>query len=456
MTRCKWITLAVTTLAIAPVHAEQTPPATQPQEADYVALERQQSYTPTEANVKARQWFQDAKFGMFIHWGVYSLLAKGEWVMFQDKMNIEQYEKLPPQFNPAKYDPEQWVKLAKDAGMRYIIFTSKHHDGFAMFDSKVSDYDVADRTPYGKDVLKMLADACHSQGIKLILYHSHLDWHHNDYYPRGRTGQYSSRPVPGEWYRYLDYMDGQVRELLTHYGEIAGVWFDGWWDKPKADWRLHKTYKMIHELQPQALVACNHHILPFPGEDYQSFEKDLPGENTTGFNKDARIGDLPLEYCDTINKAWGYDANDKEYKNAKYLIQRLVKAAGRNCNFVLNVGPKPDGTIQSEFVERLQQIGQWMAANGEAIHGTRGGPYPPRPWGVSTQKGNRVFVHVLDWPGAELALPPLDRKVSSIKSFTGEKEISFQQSELGTLLNIPNDIRDETDTILVVETEPGK
>ncbi len=261
------------------------------------------------------------------------------------------------------------------------------------------------------------------------------------------------RPVPGEWYRYLDYMDGQLRELLTNYGEIAGIWFDGWWDRPKADWRLHKTYKMIHDLQPQTLICCNHHVLPFPGEDYQAFEKDLPGENTAGFNKDARIGDLPLEYCDTISKSWGYDANEKDFKTVEYLIQRMVKAAGRNCNFVLNVGPKPDGTIQDEFVERFAKIGEWMKANGETIHGTRGGPIPPRPWGVSTQKGDRVFVHVLDWPYAELALPLADRKVTRIRSFRGGKEIPFRQSELGVLVTIPDEVREKVDTILVIEGE---
>ncbi len=450
MRRFTWLTTFVVGIAAAvcmgrPVVAE---------EVDYQALERRQSYTPTEANLKAREWFQDAKFGMFVHWGVYSILAKGEWVMHNDRMNIEQYEQLPPKFNPTKYDPEAWVTMARDAGVRYIIFTSKHHDGFALFDSKVSDYDVVDRTPYKKDVLKMLADACRKHDVQLILYHSHLDWHHNDYYPRGVTGQYSSRPTPGEWYRYMDYMDGQVRELLTNYGQVAGLWFDGWWDKPKADWRLHRTYKVIHDLQPQTLVCCNHHKLPFPGEDYQAFEKDLPGENTAGFNRDAKIGDLPMEYCDTIVKAWGYDQNDKDFKSAEYLIQRMIKAAGRNCNFVLNVGPKPDGTIQDEFVERFRRIGKWMSANGETIHGTRGGPFPPRPWGVSTRKGNRVFVHVLDWPHAELALPSLDRKVASIKSFRGGKEVPFRQTDIGFVVNIPEEARDEIDTILTVELEP--
>src|SRR5881409_2846456 len=184
-------------------------------------------YTPTAANREARRWFQDARFGMFIHWGVYSVLGDGEWVMNNRKMTVAEYEELPPQFNPVNYNPAEWVSLAKAAGMRYITITSKHHDGFAMFDSKASDWNIVDRTPYKKDVLKMLADECHRQGVKLFFYHSQLDWHHPDYYPRGRTGRDTGRPEAGTWTKYLDYMNGQLRELLTNYGEIGGIWFDG-------------------------------------------------------------------------------------------------------------------------------------------------------------------------------------------------------------------------------------
>src|SRR2546425_2850213 len=191
-----------------------------------------QTYKPSESNLKARQWFQDARFGLFIHWGVYSVLGDGEWVLNTRKLKLPEYERLPTLFNPTAFDATAWVALVKAAGMRYITITSKHHDGFAMWDSKVSDWDIADRTPYRKDVLKMLADECHKQGVKLFFYHSHLDWHHPDYFPRGRTGHSSGRPESGEWYQYIDYMDIQLRELLTNYGEIGGIWFDGWWDKP--------------------------------------------------------------------------------------------------------------------------------------------------------------------------------------------------------------------------------
>ncbi len=258
------------------------------------------------------------------------------------------------------YDPAAWVAMAKAAGMKYITITSKHHDGFAMFDSKVSDYDVVERTPYGKDVLKMLADECKKQGIKLFFYHSQLDWHHPDYFPRGRTGLFAGRAEKGDFNRYLDYMDAQLKELLTGYGEVGGIWFDGWWDKPEADWRLGKTYKLIHDLQPQALVGSNHHRKPFPGEDFQMFEKDLPGRNTAGFNDKSEIGALPFEMCDTINNSWGYNKNDGSYKSTKQIVQLLVKAAGYDANFLLNVGPRPDGTIQPEFVKRLAEVGDWL------------------------------------------------------------------------------------------------
>ncbi len=207
-------------------------------------------------------------------------------------------------------------------------------------------------------------------------------------------------------------MDAQLTELLTNYGEVAGIWFDGMWDKPDADWRLRRTYDLIHKLQPAALVGNNHHLPPFEGEDFQMFEKDLPGQNTTGFSGDSKIGSLPLETCDTISGAWGYNAEDTKYKSPKQLVGYLARAAGNNANFLLNIGPKPDGTIQPEFVSRLHEIGGWTSKYGESIYGTRGGPITPRPWGVTTAKAGKVYVHVLDWPDEALLLPKLPKPVS--------------------------------------------
>ncbi len=409
-----------------------------------------QTYRPSPENLKAREWFQDAKFGMFIHWGVYSVLGDGEWVMHNRKMTIAEYEKLAPKFNPTEFNPAEWVALAKEAGMRYITFTSKHHDGFAMWGTKQSRWNIVDATPYRRDVVKMLAEECQRQGIKLFLYHSHLDWHHPDYFPRGRTGQYSGRPETGNWYRYLDYLDAQLEELLTNYGPIAGIWFDGWWDKPDADWRLGKTYSLIHRLQPGALIGNNHHRRPFEGEDFQMFEKDLPGHNTAGFNAEAEIGALPLETCDTINRSWGYNAKDNRYKSVPELVHYLVRAAGYNANFLLNVGPMPNGKIQPEFVERLRGVGQWLRENGESIFGTRGGPVPPRPWGVTTRKADKVYVHVLDWPDEWLALPDIPG-IRTARAFPRGTPVVFRRVEGGLLLRLANEIRNPVDTIVVLE-----
>lgn len=400
-----------------------------------------------------QKWFRDAAFGMFIHWGVYSVLGDGEWVMENRKMPASEYEKLPPQLNPTAFNAAEWVALAKRAGAKYITITSKHHDGFAMFGSKQSDWNIVDRTPYKKDPLKMLADECQRQGIKLFFYHSQLDWHNPDYFPLGRTGHAAGRPPGGDWNKYLDYMDAQLSKLLTNYGPIGGIWFDGMWDKPDADWRLAQTYGLIHRVQPTALIGSNHHLKPFPGEDFQMFEKDLPGQKTAAFNKDSEVSALPLETCDTISGAWGYNKNDKNYKSSTALIHYLVRAAGNNANFLLNVGPRPDGTIQPEFVERLQAIGAWLSKHGETIYGTRGGPVPPQDWGVTTRKGHKVYVHILTAGVVGVSLPKLDSPIESASMFgTGEK-VSVLASGENLRLILPASATDPIDYIVVLETQ---
>ena len=412
----------------------------------------EQGYLPTKENIEARRWFQDAKFGLFVHWGVYSVMGDGEWVMNNKKIPISDYEKLPDRFNPTEFNPAEWVSMVKAAGMKYITITSKHHDGFAMFGSKISDWNIVDRTPYKKDVLKMLADECQKQGIKLFFYYSQLDWHHPDYFPRGRTGLTAGRAESGEWFKYIDYMDGQLKELLTNYGPIGGIWFDGMWDRPKADWRFEQTYKLIHSLQPAALVGSNHHLKPFSGEDFQMFEKDLPGQKTSSFNAESEIGDLPLETCETINGAWGYNENDKRFKSPKDLIHYLVKAAGYNANFLLNVGPMPNGKIQPEFVDRLKQVGAWLEKNGETIYGTRGGPLTPRPWGVTTRKGNKVYLHILNWQDPVLAMPKMPKKVKSATFFKDGSKVEFlEHDKYGLFIRNPQGFADEFDTIVVLE-----
>jgi alpha-L-fucosidase len=408
-----------------------------------------QTYHPSESNLQARQWFQDAKFGMFIHWGVYSVAADGEWVMEIKKMPISEYEKLAPQFNPTEFNAAEIVSLAKAAGMKYITITSKHHDGFAMWATKQTKWNIVDATPYGKDPLKQLAEECRKQGIKLFFYHSQLDWHNPDYWPLGNTGHAAGRPEGGDFNRYLDFMDAQLTELLTQYGDVAGIWFDGLWDKPTADWQLQRTYSLIHKLRPAALIGSNHHHEPFEGEDFQMFEKDLPGANTAGFNNTS-ISALPLETCETISGAWGYNKNDKRFKSVPELIHYLVRAAGSNANFLLNVGPMPTGKIQPEFIERLHEVGVWMEKNGETIYATRGGPIAPRNWGVTTQKGNRIYLHVLDWQDDYLALPGVPG-VKEAHLFNTHAKVELKTLDGGLLLRIPKDARDPIDTIVVLE-----
>lgn len=416
----------------------------------------QETYTLTPENRKARAWFEDAKFGLFIHWGVYSVLADGEWVMETRPVNRTDYAKLPNFFNPIKFDPAAWVALAKTAGMKYITITSKHHDGFAMFDSKLTDWNVVARTPYGKDVIGMLAAECHRQGIKLFFYYSQLDWHSEDYFPRGRTGHRTGRPDSGNWDAYLNFMDGQLRELLTNYGEIGGVWFDGMWDKPGADWHLARTYGMIHQLQPQGLIGSNHHNNPFPGEDFQMFEKDLPGGHTTGFNPAQGVSALPLETAETMNNSWGFNITDDHYKSTADLIRYLVRAAGMNANFLLNVGPMPNGEIQAEFVERLKEMGRWTKQYGESIYGTRGGPVAAGPWGVTTERGSTVYVHVLDWNQPVLALAGIPHAVRSAKLLRDGSSVEFIAVKGGWVLKLGEAQPEEVDRVIELQLDPGK
>ena len=374
-------------------------------------------YAASAENLAAREAFRDGQFGIFIHWGVYSVLGRGEWVMNNEKLTVAQYEPLAEQFNPTKYDADQWVQLFKKAGAKYVTITSKHHDGFCMWDSKQTDWDIVDRTPYKKDVLKPLAEACRRHGLKLFFYHSQLDWHHPDYFPRGHTGTTAGRPESGDFNKYVEYMNAELSELLGgDYGPIGGIWFDGWWDQQskrfaetenadpqqtRIDWRLRETYDLIHRLQPTCLVGANHHVAPFAGEDFQMFERDLPGENKGGHSRDSQIGALPLETCDTVNGNWGYNAGDQQFKTPKQCIHYLVKAAGRNANLLLNIGPKPDGTIDEQSAATLAGIGEWLAVYEKSVRPTRGGPVKPQAWGVSTLAGDTVYLHVLDGSAAD-------------------------------------------------------
>jgi alpha-L-fucosidase len=420
-----------------------------PLAADRTAAQAMDSVPPER--IAAREWFRDARYGLFIHWGVYSLLGDGEWVMENRSIPIDRYEWLATTFNPVKFNAAEWVTMARESGMRYITITARHHDGFAMFASDASPYDIMDWTAFGRDPLMELAEECRRQGIRLFFYYSQLDWRHHDYHPRGRTGHATGRPDSGDWSRYLDFMNAQLEELLTRYGDIAGIWFDGMWDKPDADWRLDRTYARIHELAPAALIIPNHHMTPLPGEDVQTFEQDLPGDNTTGYNT-AQIGALPLETSLTINRTWGYSITDVAYKSVREIIHYLVRAAGNDANLLLNIGPRPDGTIQPEFAERLRAVGQWLERHGPSIYGTRGGPVTPRDWGVTTRRGDTVYVHVLDWPDPVLSIPSFGARILNARMLASGQHVEVTQTDAGITIRLPPSAAPDIDRVVVLET----
>lgn len=411
----------------------------------------QKNYQPTAENLEARQWFEDAKFGLFIHWGVYSILGDGEWVMQNQNISIKDYEKLPTFFNPIEYNAEEWVKMAKNAGMKYITITSRHHDGFSMFDTKATDYNIVQKTPYKKDVLKDLAAACKKEGIKLFFYYSLLDWHNDDYFPRGKTGTGISGRGEGKWENYIAFMKAQLTELLTNYGDIAGIWFDGKWDRKDADWHFDEIYQVIHDLQPQCLIGNNHHEGVLPGEDFQMFEKDLPGKSTHGFaSKPEDIGELPKEVCETINGSWGFNIKDDKYKSKKVLVQYLVRAAGYGSNLLLNVGPMPNGKIQPEHIKSLAEMGSWLKVNGETIYGTKGGIIPPSEDMVSTQKGKKLYLHILNDDKNIFFVPNFNVSIKSVVLYKNKQKTQFKVDGYGLLVKIPEKELDAIDTIVEI------
>ncbi|MEO8765305.1 MAG: alpha-L-fucosidase [Ginsengibacter sp.] len=411
----------------------------------------QQGYEPAKENLTARQDFQDRKFGLFIHWGVYSILGDGEWVMHNEHIPYKSYSKLPAFFYPYAFDAKEWVDMVKAAGMKYITITSRHHDGFSMFQTKASPYNIVDATQFHKDPLKELAEECHRQGIKLFFYYSLLDWGRPDY-GFGKPIE-NGKPADTDWDHYIRFMKDQLTELLTNYGEIAGIWFDGEWER-KANWHFDEIYTLIHHLQPQALIGNNHHHDPRDGEDFQMFEKDLPGNNSTGWITGGVSKSLPLETCETMNNNWGFTINDQNYKTIKDLIHYLVNGAGRNGNFLLNVGPMPNGKVQPEFKDTLAGIGAWLAKYGESIYGTRGNVIPPQPWGTVTSKGKFLYVHLLNRiPDGPVFLPGIQQKIVKAATLEGDKNIKFKQQAEGIFIYPGNMATDGIDAIIKLEAK---
>lgn len=403
------------------------------------SIKAQEDYVASQEVMAARERFQDNKFGIFIHWGIYAMMADGEWNMQVNDRNHTEYEHLAASFYPSRFSAAEWVSAIKASGAKYLTVTSRHHDGFSMFHSDASDYNIVDATPFKRDVIAELAAECHRQGIDLHLYYSHLDWGREDYWPLGRTGHGTGRTSHGEWGTYARFMEQQLTELLTNYGKIGCIWFDGVWDKDEFPrerqpelWGLYSQYELIHRLQPGCLVGNNHHLLPFGGEDIQIFERDIPGQNEAGYSGQG-ISRLPLETCQTMNGSWGYRMSDLEYKSTEELIRYLVRTAGMNANLLLNVGPRPDGTLPEQAVERLRGIGEWLAANGKSIYGTRGGIIAPQDWGVTTQKDNVLYVHILNLQDSTLTLACGQHKLRKATFLATGDKVAFKQAKDGAV-----------------------
>ncbi len=414
--------------------------------------------TAKQVSPEGLAWFQDARFGMFVHWGLYSLIGKHEWVMHTDAIPVAEYEPLAAQFNPAKFDADAWVRLAADAGQKYLVITSRHHDGFSLYDTALSDYKVTN-TPFRRDPVAELAEACARYGVKLGFYVSLMDWHHPAYRFRAESGL--------AWEDYLEFLHGQVRELCTQYGELACLWFDGDWPHhviddsnryflPGGSFEYGRLYDMIHELQPHAVVQNNRHEQPLPGEDVQGFEQDLPGENSAGFNT-TTVYDLPIEVCMTINDHWGFSKGDRNTKSVRRLVHVLARAAAAGGNLLLNVGPTPEGEILPVQEERLRGVGAWLADNGAAIYGTRAGVIAPTRYTVSTQGPAGHFVHVLDDVSDCVILEGVPAEVTRARLLPSGQELAIVRDEPNffvsraqdrTTIFIPPELRDPYDTVV--------
>ena len=426
----------------------------------FILSAQAQTYTPTKANIAARTSFQDNKFGMFIHWGAFSAMGDGEWVMNNKEINKDDYKKLSKVFNPVDFDAAKWVSTAKNAGMKYIVLITRHHDGFSNWDTKQSDWKITN-THYKQDPLKLLAAECKKQGIKLGFYYSLLDWTRDDYpYETGRTGKKSGRTAKSNYDSYLKFMKAQLTELLTNYGDISCIWFDGHWDQTnpegskdrssRIDWKYDEIYSLIHKLQPACMIGNNHHLDPLPGEDFQMFEQDLPGQNNSGLSFQT-ASSLPIESCITMNDSWGFRITDRNYKSYENIIQTLVGAAGRNSNLLLNVGPMANGEIQVEFRDTLALVGKWVKKFGTSIYGTRGGPLGPQAWGVTTQDSKHVYVHLMNQRSQSGLFIPGNFKVKKVGIMGTVSTLPFSVRKNGVLIDTRTLTLSGPDTIISID-----
>jgi len=412
-------------------------------------------------------WFRDAKFGMFIHWGPYSLASvEASWpIMRPDGWNISEaeYRALPQRFNPVHYDPDHFIDLARTAGQQYMVFTTKHHDGFCMFDSSYTDYKITN-TPYKKDIVKQLSDACARRSMPLGFYYSPPDLHHPGFRDITKLAKdnWNGQPERPEWSSYLDYMRLQLTELLTRYGDVKVIWFDGLNHQEKYDGQ--RFLDLIHKLQPPTLVNDRIGLTADYVTPEQFIPKAIPTKDVRMRGADASIQgqfrqgvpsatDFQLwETCMTINETWAYNAHDTKFKSAQDLVRGLVEVTSRGGNFLLNVGPQPDGIIQPEFQERLRAIGEWMTVNGESIYGTTFGPIQGEVGYRTTSKRNEIFVHVFDWPSGPLQISGIKPKILSARLLANNQPLTFQQTEVGVQMTLPQQAPGKHVNVIAIRT----
>lgn len=414
------------------------------------------------------EWWREARFGMFIHWGLYALPAGewndntnyAEWIRNNGKIPIDVYDKFVDQFNPVDFNADEWVKLAKEAGMKYVVITSKHHDGFCLFDSKYTDFDIMS-TPFKRDIMKEMAEACRSQDLKMCWYHSIMDWHHPDYLPR-RGWEKESRPIGDANYdRYVSYMKNQLRELTTNYGKIGVLWFDGEWESTWTQEYGQDLYKYVRGLQPDIII--NNRVSPgrsglegfskggeYKG-DFGTPEQQIPATGLPG---------VDWETCMTMNNHWGYNKNDFNWKSTRDLLQKLADIASKGGNFLLNVGPTAEGLIPKASINRLKEIGAWMKINGESIYGTHASPFRELSWGRCTQKfiktGTRLYLHVFDWPeDGQLTVPGIYNKPENayLLADNSKQVLSVKRHEDSILINTPSQAPDSINSVIVLDID---
>jgi alpha-L-fucosidase len=415
------------------------------------ALAAQPSAKPLPEAERTR-WFREAKFGMFIHWGPYAVIGRHEWARHRFQIPQQEYDVYARRFNPVRYNPDAWVDLAANAGAKYIVITSKHHDGFAIWRSKAGDYDM-EITPYKGDPLKMLADSAKRKGMRLGFYHSIMDWKHPDYRPR-RAWESPNPKEGGNLNRYIDFMKAQIQELLTGYGDVAMMWFDGEWEHSIGDMRSDEVYDFIREIQPNALINDRlYKREPGNRADFGTPEQFVPA---TGM-RDPSGKPILWEACVTINDdSWGYNKYETHFKTERDLIRMLVEVVSKGGNLLLNVGPRPDGTIQEEFVTRLNAMGRWMKVNGEAIYGTTASPFATLPfYGRATTRGNTVYLHVFQWPAdGRLRVPALNNKVAGAR-LLGQTDakiaVTAQAGEV--VLSLPAEAPDEVASVVALDLD---